>query len=151
MKTMAEVYVKSFVPHSDTAGYVHALQHPYCAPGMADQALGRMLQFSGRVLPPDDSAILPDLDAALQRWGQQMRVYDVGRLTGRLKALTAGVRETPTVVMDGEKHVGLPAARDALRGLSGGGGLREMAEERSSPITATTPSPSTSGGLPLEC
>jgi hypothetical protein len=42
-------------------------------------------------------------------------VYDLNTLTGNLRGWLAGVRRTPSVLFDGQKHVGLAAARLALQ------------------------------------
>lgn len=54
---------------------------------------------------------------------------DLGRLRGRLKGLLAGVWKAPTVVIDGQKHVGLEAARGALHRL-GAASRAPESEER---------------------
>jgi hypothetical protein len=110
-----EVYLKSFPVSRNVELYTYSLHHTYCAPELAELASG--LLDSGRVLKPDSAAVLSVLEAAAQRSGQQVQVYDVGQLRGRLKALMAGVWKTPTVVLDGEKHVGPEVAKEALLGL----------------------------------
>ena len=116
MKARLEVYIRSYGISADVESYHYARQHTYCAPGMLEQAL-RMPGFRGRILERDSLELLPDLEAAQKRWGRHIRAYDLGRLGGRLKALAAGVWKTPAVVVGGRKHVGLAAAREALRGL----------------------------------
>jgi hypothetical protein len=122
MKTVVEVYVRSFSIPKDIESLSYAQQHAYCAPGMVERTLG-LPGFSGRVLEPDSAEILSLLDAAQKQWGQRtlvIEVYDVGRLRGRLKAMKAGVWRTPAVAVNGEKRVGLPAAREMFRDPDGG-------------------------------
>jgi hypothetical protein len=119
MKTVVEVYVKSFSIPKDIESLHYAQQHTYCAPGMVERTLG-LPGFSGRVLEPDSAELLSLLGAAQKQWGQRnqvIQVYDVGRLRGWLKAVMAGVCRTPTVAMGGDKYVGLPAAREMIRDL----------------------------------
>ncbi|MGD1995203.1 MAG: hypothetical protein PVH62_00365 [Anaerolineae bacterium] len=115
-----EVYVKSETVPPDIESYRHHRMHSHCAPGLAQETL-RMPGFSGRLLEQASSTLLQALSVAQGRLEGQVEVYDVGRLRGRLKALTAGVWKTPAVIVDGEKHVGLTAAKEALRNLSAEG------------------------------
>ncbi len=119
MKTVIEVYVKSFSIPKDIESLHYAQEHTYCAPGMTERTLG-LSGFSGRVLESGSAELLSCLGAAQKQWRQQNRmiqVYDVGRLRGWLKAIMAGVWRTPTVVVGGDKYAGLTAAREALRDL----------------------------------
>ena len=114
-KTEVEVYLKSFPTSRNVELYTYSRHHTYCAPELAELASG--LLDSGRVLRPDSAAVLSVLETVSRQLGQSIQVHDVGRVHGRLKALRAGVWKTPTVVLDGEKHVGCEAAKAALLGL----------------------------------
>jgi hypothetical protein len=63
MKTVVEVYVRSFAIPKDIESLHYAQQHTYCAPGMAERTLG-LLGFSDRVLEPDSAELLSLLSAA---------------------------------------------------------------------------------------
>jgi hypothetical protein len=124
---IAQVYIRSFSVPQDVESYRIHRMHSHCAPGLAEAGL-ELSGFSGRVLEPDSADLLSLLDAARKRWGQRIpaiQVYDVGRLRGRLKAMTAGVWRTPAVVAGRQKHVGLSAARAALHDLGTNNGTRE--------------------------
>ena len=116
MSTPVRVYVKSISISCDIGDISYSQHHAYCAPGMAERSL-ETLGLRGRILESDSAELLPILDDGRERWGRQIQVCDVGRLPGRLKALMAGVRITPTVVVNGERHVGLAAAKQVLSGL----------------------------------
>lgn len=119
MKTAVEIYVKSFSVPADVESYRIHRMHSHCAPGLAEAGL-ELSSFSGRVLGADSADLMSLLGAVQKRWRQQtvvIQVYDVSRLRGRLKALTVGVWRTPAVVVDGEKHIGLSAAKEALHSL----------------------------------
>jgi hypothetical protein len=127
MQSRIEVYIKSFSVSQDVESYRIHRMHSHCAPGLAEAGL-ELSGFSGRVLETDSADLVSLLGAARKRWGQRIpviQVYDVGRLRGRLKAMTAGVWRTPAVVVGGEKHVGLSAARTALYDLGTNNGTRE--------------------------
>lgn len=107
--------------------------HSHCAPSLAEAGL-ELPGFSGRVLETDSADLLSLLSAVQKRWRRQtlvIRVYDVSRLRGRLKAMTAGVWRTPAIVMDGEKYVGLSAASGALRDLGVANRSREQSADHS--------------------
>jgi hypothetical protein len=57
------------------------------------------------------------LGALSEQASATLQLHDVGHLRGRLKAAWAGVWQTPAVVIDGQKHVGVVAAREALSAL----------------------------------
>ena len=127
MQSRIEIYVKSFSVPQDVESYRIHRMHSHCAPGLAEAGL-KLSGFSGRVLEADSAELLSLLGAARKRWGQRIpviQVYDVGRLRGRLKAMTAGVWKTPAVVVGGEKHVGLSAVRTALHDLGTNNRTRE--------------------------
>ena len=54
------------------------------------------------------------LEAFLEQQDGDVRIYDTSKFTGWLKGLLGGVRELPTVVVDGEKHSGFKEAKRAL-------------------------------------
>ena len=71
-------------------------------------------QFDGRLLDSQSVALLYDLEAFLEQQDGDVRIYDTSKFTGWLKGLLGGVRELPTVVVDGEKHSGFKEAKRAL-------------------------------------
>ena len=109
MQTAVEVYLRSFSVR-DVDSLMYARQHTICAPDLLRNATAAL---QGRVLDSESAALLPFLEGL----EVQFKVHDLGRLSGRVKALAAGVRRAPTVVVDGQKFVGLAAARTALQDL----------------------------------
>jgi hypothetical protein len=89
-------------------------QHVACAPELLrlDSSL-----LQGRILDSTSAALLATLGEISEEAQGMLEVHDVGRLSGRLRAARCGVRDIPAVVIDGEKHVGLAAARKALSDL----------------------------------
>ncbi len=122
------VYLKSFGFSQSSELYLYSLQHTYCAPKLAEWSSSTL--GSGRILEPDSAATLPDLEVVAQQPGRQVEIWDLGRLRGRLKGLLAGVWKAPTVVIDGQKHVGLEAAQGALRHLGAAGRPPELKGQR---------------------
>jgi hypothetical protein len=111
-----EIYIRSFAIPLDIESYRHHRMHSHCAPGLAQTTLD-LATLAGRLYEPDSAAILLVLSRVCQDVDASVEVYDVGRLRGRLRALTAWVQKVPTVVVNGKKHVGLNAAKQALQRL----------------------------------
>jgi hypothetical protein len=101
----------------DIESLTHAHSHTYCAPGMADRVRG-LTGFDGRILDPACERLLSDLDHLLQQSECQVCVYDLGRLSGRIRALLRGVWKSPAVIVDGQKYTGLDSATRVLRQLT---------------------------------
>ena len=122
MGQSVEVYIRSVTIPPDIESYRHHRMHSHCAPGLAQTTLD-LAVLAGRLLEPDSAAVMSVLGRFCQETEREVEVHDVGRFRGRLRALTAGVWRIPTVVVDGEKHVGLSAAKQALRTVGTGSGL----------------------------
>jgi hypothetical protein len=71
----------------------------------------------GRIFEPDSAALLPVLDKVMAAFGPTVRIYDLSTIKGRTRSFRSGVRKTPSVVIGGEKHLGLEDARLALSAL----------------------------------
>ena len=63
-------------------------------------------KFRGRVLSEENSAVLQRILEVIKTTSEEIRIYDVSRWRDKLEALFGGIRKTPTIVIDGEKHVG---------------------------------------------
>jgi len=113
-----ELYIKSLSPVTDYRYLSLVEGNPCCAPNVISNMLS---EFQGRTLDPESAALLHLLEPLRPRLGKNLRVFDVGKLPGWLKAMLAGVWATPAVVLDGEKHLGFTAASQVLaaRGVSG--------------------------------
>jgi hypothetical protein len=90
-------------------------QHVACAPQLLQQD-SALLQ--GRVLDSGSVCLLAMLGDFSDGTSQRLALHDVGRWPGRLQALWSGVWNTPAVIIDGTKHVGLDAARKAIAALA---------------------------------
>jgi hypothetical protein len=109
-----EVFVRSYPIARDIEEYRHAGAHTYCAPGMSDGLRG-LAGFKGRIFDEHSAQLWSDVLEVRQRVGERVRIHDVERITGRLHAIKSFVWKAPAVVIDGERHLGMPAACEALR------------------------------------
>jgi hypothetical protein len=81
--------------------------HSYCAPGLWTGLLkGSESKFKGRILPSEDVEVLERLKTLGDKCDDEVKVYDVSRVTDRIKALSRGVRKTPTIIILGKKYEG---------------------------------------------
>jgi hypothetical protein len=90
MCTNIDVYLKTISLAQDFGEFRHAGQHTYCAPGMMHGIRGTQ-GFRGRILTPDSTELLPELDHARETLPDQIDSVDVACLRGWLKALRAGI------------------------------------------------------------
>lgn len=114
MTKQIEVFIQSFPIAPDIEEYRHAGAHTYCAPGMTEGIRG-LSGFKGRILSEDSAELWPDIQAACERYRGSIRIHDAERIRGRVQALKSLVFKFPAVVVDGERHAGVAAAREALR------------------------------------
>lgn len=63
--------------------------------------------MKGRILRQEDHMVIEQALRVIKET-DDLLVYDVSRLTDRLKALKKGVKKTPTIIIDGKKYEGLP-------------------------------------------
>jgi hypothetical protein len=108
------VYVKSIPLRSDYESVVFSSRHKACMPTLFEQQVNTR---GGRSLGGESTQLLMVLDRLVDQGVCKIQLIDTGTVIGRLKALRAGVRRAPAVVIDGARHVGLDAARAALVGL----------------------------------
>jgi hypothetical protein len=86
--------------------------HPYCAPGVWTGLLkGLESKFKGRVLPSEDGEVLERFKTLGEKCDDEVMVYDVSKITDRIKALSKGIRKTPTVIIQGKKYEGVKEIR----------------------------------------
>jgi len=92
----------------DVGLYREMSLHPFCAPGSADQLVNQAVsKFRGRILPQEDLTVLEQVLLLKNKTNGQIKIYDVSRMTDKIKAMTLGIRKTPAVIVNGEKFVGL--------------------------------------------
>jgi len=89
--------------------------HSYCAPGTTEGLVSEVLtKFKGRLLPEEDSETLDRVFQFSRETQESVKVYDVSRTTDKLRAVKRGIRTTPALIINGEKHVGLEAISQVL-------------------------------------
>lgn len=117
MKPLIEVFVHSVSPYVDYELTMEMSQHVYCDPDMATKAGEMISQFNkvkGRMFSDEDWAVLQRLAEAAGGADGEVRLYDISRTAGRLKALSRGITKTPVIILNGEKHEGAEKCLDAL-------------------------------------
>lgn len=116
---LIEVFVRSVSPSVDIDFYREMSQHTYCAPHMVDWGYRDFAsKFKGRILPEEDRMVLEQVLLRVREKDDELLVYDVSRVTDRLKALKKGVKNTPTVIIEGEKYEKLEDILEALKAIS---------------------------------
>jgi len=106
---LIEVFVCSKSPSLNIKKYREAASHIFCMPDLYP-ALVRDLEskFKGRILSEDDRTVLQQLKTLTKNLDdEQLKIYDVSRLSGRIKAIKYRIRKTPAVIADGRKYEGL--------------------------------------------
>jgi hypothetical protein len=117
VKPLIEVFVHSVSPYVDYELTREMSQHGFCDPDMATKAGEMISQFNkikGRMFSEEDWAVIQRLAEAAGRPEAEVRLYDVSRTAGWLKALSRGIRKTPVIIVNGEKHEGAEKCLDAL-------------------------------------
>jgi len=112
---VVEVYLKSYPCAGDTELYIYSQHHTYCAPELGRMAAGML--SNGRVFSMECVTLLPVLTRIMKAQPQAIRLYDVGRMEGKLRALRQRVFRDPAMVVDGKKYVGVEQCKQALLGL----------------------------------
>lgn len=73
------------------------------------------LQFKKiRKLPEADQEALDIALKVAKEKGWKVKVYNISNFTGKLKASFKGVNETPTIIMDRRRIIGIPKEQDLL-------------------------------------
>jgi hypothetical protein len=117
VKPLIEVYVHSLSPYVDYETTREMSQHGFCDPDMATKA-GEMFlkfnKFNGRMFSEEDWTVLQRLIEAANQTEDEIKLYDISSTADRFKALSRGIRKTPVIIIDGEKHEGAEKSLDAL-------------------------------------
>ncbi|MEM3694905.1 MAG: hypothetical protein QXJ11_02980 [Candidatus Bathyarchaeia archaeon] len=101
---MIEVFVRSSTPYLDVGYYREMSHHVCCAPELAGWAINVPEKFKGRILPEKDRTVLENALRFASETGKQIVVFDISRVSDRLKAIKRGVKSTPAVIIDGKKY-----------------------------------------------
>ncbi len=99
--------MRSFSVYVDVETYREASSHPYCAPNMSRLLKGLESKFKGRILTPEDRTVLQQLEKLVEKFDEEVKVYDVSSVLHKIRAMRRGIRKTPTVIVQGKKYVGL--------------------------------------------
>jgi len=106
---MIEVFVRSSSISSnvDISTIREMSQHPICAPGAWEGLVKEYGRFKGRILPSEDQEVLGKLELLANKFHEGVKVYDVSRVTDKMKAMKQGIRKTPTIIVQGQRYEGL--------------------------------------------
>mgnify|MGYP000737142091 CR=1 FL=1 len=115
---MIEVFVHSFAPYEDVDFYREMSQHVICAPELARWATEAQSKFKGRLLPEKDYTVLEQVLQVANETNEKVLVFDISRITDKLKAIKRGVNKTPTVVINGKKYERIEEIQRALQSIS---------------------------------
>jgi hypothetical protein len=112
---LIEVFVHSLSVYKDIDLAKEMSQHGYCDTGTATRASEIFSsKFKGRLFSTDDWTVLQRLSESEKIETEKIKVYDTSRPIDRLKALSQGIWKTPTIIVNGEKHVGLEECMGTL-------------------------------------
>jgi hypothetical protein len=76
--------------------------------GLAEWARSNLAeQFKGRILSEEDHRVLEQVLKMAKARDQKVRVYDISRMTDRIRALKRAVFKTPTLIIDEQRYQGL--------------------------------------------
>jgi hypothetical protein len=91
------------------------VQHPFCSPGTTESLVsGALSKFKGRLLSEEDSTILERVLQILKETNESINIYDVSKMADKFRAMKRGIRNTPVVIINGEKYEGSEAILKAL-------------------------------------
>jgi hypothetical protein len=100
---MIEVFVHSHDRYVDVDFYREMSHHIDC--GLARWASTDLSeQFKGRILSEKDLKVLKQAFEIAEKGDFKVKVYDVSRMTDRIKALRRGILKTPAAVVDGKRY-----------------------------------------------
>jgi hypothetical protein len=102
----------------DVGYYREMSQHVICAPDLAGWAAEIPAKFKGRILPEKDRTVLEYVLRLADNVSEKVLVFDVSRVSDRLKAIKRGVKSTPTVIIDGKKYDSVDEVLSVLQALS---------------------------------
>lgn len=116
---LIEVFIRSSSPYIDVGHYREMSQHTYCSPELVKWAAADLMsKFKGHVLPEKDRTILESALRLASEVGDKIVVFDVSRVSDRLKAIKRGVKSTPTIIIDGKKYDNIEEILRILQALS---------------------------------
>jgi hypothetical protein len=112
---LIEVFVHSHSEYMDVSTYRELSQHAFCAHGLADVLVSDTAsKFKGRIFSQEDLTVLEQVLEMAKARNKKVRVYDVSRVTDKIRALKRGVLKTPTVIVHGERYEELKEISQAI-------------------------------------
>jgi hypothetical protein len=115
---LIEVFICSHDRYVDVSFCREMSYHIDC--GLAEWAYDQLSEkFKGRVLSQEDLTVLEKVLEMAKARSEKARVYDVSRITDRMRALKRGVLKTPTVIINGERYEGLKEISQVILSKSG--------------------------------
>jgi protein-disulfide isomerase len=93
--------------------------HIICLPETATRASELFSsKFKGRILSQEDNTVLEQALLVANKTKQKIIVYDVSRMTDKLKALKRGIRKTPAVIINGKRYERVEEIQEVLQTIS---------------------------------
>ena len=112
---MIEIFVHSRSSYFDVGLAREMSQHSYCAPGAAEALVSVLSsKFKNRILAQEDFTILEQCVTEARACHESFLIYDISRMSDRIKAIRRGIRKTPAAIIDGKKCQGLEEIQRAL-------------------------------------
>jgi hypothetical protein len=88
--------------------------HSYCASGTTEELVSFASKLKGRLLSQEDSMVLERVSQISNVAKESIKIYDLSRMTDYFRAMKRGIGKTPTILINGEKFVGLGPVLQAL-------------------------------------
>ncbi|MEM2118268.1 MAG: hypothetical protein QW386_04545 [Candidatus Bathyarchaeia archaeon] len=117
---MIEVFVRSHSSYPGDIGFAREMStHIICLPETAARASELFSsKFKGRILSQEDSAALEQALLVANKTKEKIIVYDISRMTDKLKALKRGIRKTPVVIINGKKYERVEEIQEVLQTIT---------------------------------
>ncbi len=68
-----------------------------------------------RMLCEEDAKILREALLVSERISEELKMYDVSRIDDKIQATKRRINRTPTILLNGKKHLGFKKSRYAIR------------------------------------
>ena len=109
-----EIYIRTLTYNRDVRRLVYQTKFVSCTQThfhLPDDG------WVGRILDADSARVMEALARLPAQAANSVCIIDVSRLVGRWRAWRAGVKQTPSVVVEGQKYNGASEVRQALANL----------------------------------
>lgn len=110
---LIEVFVSSHDRYIDVDFVREMSYHMDC--GLAEWAYSDLAeQFKGRILSEENLRVLEQVLKMAKAKDRKVGVYDISRMTDKIRALKRAVFKTPTVIIDEQRYEGLEEISQAI-------------------------------------